>query len=336
MKRSTLSESLDKANAQLKTELNSFSKEILFRFPLAEYLDDIKSCRGRVRLTSLTLAKKRLQIFEQITSEYGCHCLSLYLKLALSFFISDSLRRLRSNKLPNEILRLYYEWFERVLSDFSTQPDKYYDYRCLSFAVDVKVCSLRYIPVGGAWILETRMVGLRPFLRGGVSQFFKYLQYVSLEAGGFAQYYSMHTAPRYMRRFNEQEIHLAYLRIADLMKLDTDVKGIYNLSWYLDPDLDKISPKLAYLRQVPLENSARLFAAGTTKKDIKYALTASFVRQRLHKEGKYAPTAYAFIWPRKNFLVWADTQNVRTLASPANYRPRYYKQRRAETVGLVS
>ena len=335
MEWSTLDESLDKANTRFETELNSFSKEILYRFPLADYLNDVKTCHGRGRLTSLTLAKKRSQIFKQIASEYGRRILSLYLKSALSFFMSDSLKRLCSKKLPGEILRLYNEWFERILGDFSTQPDKYYDCCCLSFALDVKVCSLRNIPVGGAWIIETRTVGLRPFLGGGVSQFFKYLQYVSLEAGGFAQYYSMHTAPRYMRHFNAREIHFAYLRMADLMKMDPYVKGIYNISWYLDPGLEEISPKLAYLRQMPLQNSAKLFAAGTTKKDIKYALTASFVRQRLHKEGRYAPTAYAFIWPRKNFLDWADTQNVRILVSPDNYWQGYHKERRTETVGFL-
>ena len=318
MEWSTLVKSLDKANTRLETELNSVSREVLHRFPLADYLNDVKSSHRRSRLTSSSLARKRTQIFEKISSEYGRHTLSRYLKLALSFFMVDSLKRLNCNILPSEILRLYHEWFERILGDFSTQPDKYYHYRCLSFAANVKVCSLRYFPVGGAWIVETRSIGLRPFLDGGAMQFFDYFQYVTLKAGGFSRYYSMHTTPQYIRRFNEREINLAYLRIADLMKTDPGVKGIYNRSWYLDPNIENISPKLTYLRQVPLQNSAKFFAAGTTKDDVKHALTMSFVRQRLHDEGKYTPTAYAFIWPRNTFLDWADKPDVRALIKSEN------------------
>jgi hypothetical protein len=32
----------------------------------------------------------------------------------------------------------------------------------------------------------------------------------------------------------------------------------------------------------------------------------SLVRKKLYSQGKYLPTAYAYVWPRKEFLEWAE------------------------------
>lgn len=297
-------EQVEQKHIQLQKELALIDKDIISRFPLSDYSNTIKSNTGLGKLLYLQRARKLRRTFEQITSQYGAHALSLYLKLALCRFINDSLERLSHKKLPDEILHLYHEWFEWVLEDFSTQPDDYYDHRCDSFVLDLKVCSLRSIPVGGAWIVETRRVGLRPFFSGGVKQFFDYLHFIIFKARGFSPYFTTHTATRNLRHFNEQEMNLTYLRIAELMKLNPRIRGFYRRSWFLDPKLEGISPKLGYLREIPLQNGARLFAAGSTKIDIKYALAVSLTRRRLYAEGKYLPTGYACIWPRKEFLLF--------------------------------
>ena len=297
-------EQVEQKNIQLQKELALIGKDIISRFPLSDYLNTIKSNTGFSKLLYLQRARKLRRTFEQITSQYGTHALSLYLKLALCRFISDSLERLNYKKLPDEILHLYHEWFEWVLEDFSKQPDDYYDHRCESFVLDVMVCSLRSIPVGGAWIAEIRSVGLRPFFGGGVKQFFSYLYFIIFKAHGFSPYITTHTATRNLHHFNEHQMNLTYLRMVELMKLNPRIKGFYRRSWFLDPNLEGISPKLGYLREVPLQNGARLFAAGSTKIDIKHALAVSLTRRRLYAEGKYLPTGYAYIWPRKDFLLF--------------------------------
>jgi hypothetical protein len=224
--------------------------------------------------------------------------------------MSESLEPLSGTNLPSDIPPLYHEWFESVLEDLSTRPDNYYDHRYYYFAMDVKVCSMMNIPVGGAWVVEISRVGLQPFFSSGVRQFVDYLQFATLRAGGFTSFYRIHTAPRYLRRFNSQEMNSSFLRMAELMRLNPHIRGIYRRSWFLDPNLDEISPSLAYLRQVPLKNGAKLFAAGSTKLDIKNALSVSLIRRRLHEQGKYLPTGYAYIWPRKQFLDWAGKTDV--------------------------
>ena len=298
-------EQVEQKNIELQKELVSIGEDIISRFPLSDYLNTIKSNTGLGKLMHFYRARNLRRAYEQITSQYGPHALSIYLKLALCCFISDSLGRLKHEKLPDEILHLYHEWFEWVLEDFSKQPDDYYDHRCNSFVLDVMVCTLRSIPVGGAWIAEIRSVGLSPFFGGGVKQFFSYLYFIIFKAPGFSQYITTHTAARHLRHFNERQMNLTYLRMAELMKRNPRIKGFYRRSWFLDPKLEEISPKLGYLIKVPLQNGAKLFPAGSTKKDIGYALAVSRTRRRLHEEGKYLPTGYALIWPRKEFLLFA-------------------------------
>jgi len=298
-------EQVEQQNIRLQEELAAIDKDILSRFPLSDYLNTIKSSTGLGKLLHFQRAIKLKRTYEKITSHYGTQALAIYLKLALCCFINDSLERLKHKNLPDEIIHLYHQWFEWVLQDFSKQPDEYYDYCCRSFALDVMICSLRSIPIGGAWIVEIRGVGLRPFFGGGVKQFFSYLYFIIFKAHGFSLYVRMHTVERNLRNFNEHEINLAYMRIAKLIKRNPRIKGLYRRSWFLDPNLEYISPKLGYLIKVPLQNGAKLFAAGSIKNDIKYALMVSPIRRRLYEEGKYLPMGHAYIWPRKEFLLFA-------------------------------
>ena len=297
-------EQVEQKNIQLQKELALIDKDIINRFPLRDYLNTIKSNTGFGRLLSFHRARKMRRAYEQIKSQYGTHALSLYFKLALCCFISDSLERLKQKNLTDEILHLYHEWFNWVLDDFSKQPDDYYDHHCDSFGIDVMVCSLRNVPIGGAWIVEFRNVGLRPLFSGGVKQFFSYLYFIIFKAHGFSPYVTTHTAARTLRHFNEHEMNLTYMRIVELMKLNPRIKGFYRRSWFLDPNLEDISPRLGYMRKVPLQNGAKLFAAGTKEGDIKNAIAVSRTRRRLYEEGKYLPTGYALIWPRKDFLLF--------------------------------
>jgi len=295
-------EQVEQHKIQLQKELASIGRNIISRFPLSDYINTIKTNTGIRKLLYFHRARKLSRTYEQIKSQNGTHALSLYLKLVLCWFISDSLERLKHEKLPDEIVHLYHQWFQWVLDDFSKQPDDYYNQRSESFALDMMICSLRNIPVGGSRIVETRIVGLRPFYSGGVKQFFGYLYFVLFKARGFSPYFSEHIAARNLRHFNEHEMNLSYQRIAELMKLNPRVKGFYCRSWFLDPKLEDISPNLEYLRKVPLQNGAKLFAAGSAKKDLRHALAVSAKRRRLYEQGKYLPTGYSYVWPRKEFL----------------------------------
>ncbi|MHC4213504.1 MAG: hypothetical protein ACYSWP_09055 [Planctomycetota bacterium] len=298
---------------RLREELASINGDILGRFSLEDYLKDVLKPTGYRK--RCLYSKKQIQIFSTITNEYGSAALALYHKIGLCHFMCYSLKCLNSLNMPDNIIDLIHTWFEGVMKDFSSQPDDYYIYHSYNFHTDVKVCTLKSIPVGGAWYVDPEPVGFRPLIYGGFIQSLAYIKCLLCTVGGFDPFYIIHTSPRGLGSFNKHEMDLAYLRMAELMKRNPRVKGIYRRSWFLDPAVENISPQLAYIREVPRKNGARFFKTKTRQIDIEYAIAMSSKRRQLYKKGQYLPEGYVYIWPRKAFLDWAS-RNKGLLAIP--------------------
>jgi hypothetical protein len=149
-------------------------------------------------------------------------------------------------------------------------------------------------------------IGFRFLIRAGPWRLLRRLSFIIRKTGGFSPFYKIHTVSRYLNLFRYEEMELAYVRIAELMKRDPSIRAVIHGSWFLDPSLEKVSPNLAFLRKTPQENGAILFRNVTTNNVIKVALSMSAIRRRLYKEGKYQPTSYSYIWPRKALIKWAE------------------------------
>jgi len=93
-----------------------------------------------------------------------------------------------------------------------------------------------------------------------------------------------------------------------MMKKNPYIKGICNESWFYDPQLAGISPRLMYLQTIPLQNGAKRFYLGL--RDPSDAIAKSKTRENLYKEGRYTPKSFMIIWPRKEFLQWAEDQSA--------------------------
>lgn len=310
----------------LESKLLKLCPEILNEFPIEIQINEIKSYPESKGYKYV--CPKVEDVLQNIESEYNGQALALYHKLILSYFIQDSIEKLKYKKMPRNIIFLYHEWFARVLEDLSRQPDGYYDYKNDSFLKDLGVCSLRAIPVGGAWIVDISQVRRdahrsdrkRRFLshlRNALLKLgiYRYIQFTSKKLGLYKSFYVIHTYDRYLPRFTPEEMESSYIRIAELLKLNPGIKGVYRSSWFLDPALEKISPHLAFLRKIPEENGAKIFPVGTGESDIEKATSLSPVRKKLFEEGKYIPTCYAYIWFRERLVAWADKQSVFNLFS---------------------
>ena len=251
------------------------------------------------------MSRRRRNWFSSIVSSYDSAIIYRYNKLVLAFLMRNALDLLPYKNFPGEVVDLYCKWFKRALNDFHERSDDYYSVKELAFRHDVGVCCLRSIPVGGAWVVSKSRIGLRFLLIVGPWQVIKYLSFVIRKTGGFSSFYEIHTVSRYLNLFRAEEMELAYTRIAELMKRDPSIRGVIREGWFLDPNLEKISPNLAFVRKIPQENGARLFPRVTTNNNIRVALSMSSIRRRLYKEGKYQPTAYSYIWPREALFEWA-------------------------------
>ena len=292
---------------RLTEDVAELDRDFVKEFPFEEYLAylrDVKSYLGIARHPHV--GRRRKKWFKSLVSSRDPSVLCRVNKLVFAFLIRESVTRLPRWNLPCDVSDLYRQWFDRVMKDLRELPDDSFRLESEEFIVDVGVCCLRSIPVGGAWVVQRSRVGLGPFVGGGPWQFFRYLSYMLGEAGGYSPYWVIHTATRYLPLFRPEEMDRAYMRIAELLKWDQATKGIYRGGWLLDPKLEEISPNLAFLRTVPQKNGARLFRSRTVQADIDWALSRSSIRRRLYKEGAYRPSAHAYIWPREAVLAWAD------------------------------
>ena len=290
----------------IQDEIDGIGPNICSQFPIQVYMDEVKS-RVQFRTHSYFSFQRR-RIFKKIWAQYGFHALALYQKLVLAFLIKDSTKSLKPNSLPKGIFIELYSWYKRVLDDFNVQSDKYYDFANMDFIYDLGVCCLKSLPVGGAWFIQVRRLGFRLVLTPNILRVIRILSYLIYETGGFRNFCVIHTFPRYLPRFNCQQMNLAYKHIGELLGSNSKIKAVYRRSWFLDPNLAAISPNLNYLRDIPLKNGATFFKTRLIEEDINLSLKYSPFRRKLYEAGKYFPAAYAYIWPRNEFLSYLENQ----------------------------
>lgn len=123
--------------------------------------------------------------------------------------------------------------------------------------------------------------------------------------GGFRPFFQIHTHKFNLDAFNEDGWEECYLCCAELYQVHPDVLGMYGSSWFYDPALEVISPRLAYLRETPCENGAALMFVVIGGDAINNATATSASRRQLYEEGKYLPTNYMLIWGRNAQRDWA-------------------------------
>jgi len=300
-------EELENIICSLKKSLDKLDRSICKRLPVSVITTSIKS-HPKIRIHSYFTRRVKLEI-NRIKNNFGQRAVALYFKLVLAVCMKDSILSKDFNKLPNNIKSELQSWYKRVINDFKGQPDDYYDYLSMDFLPEIGVCSLNCLPVGGAWYVSVRRLGLKPLVTFNIFRIIKILSYVLLKMLGFKNYCVIHTFSRYLLRFNSKEMNSAYREIGELMRQNPGIKGIYRRSWLLDPNLKNVSPELNYLREIPEHNGAIFFEAGTlSSTDIKLSIKHSLHRKQLYKEGKYSPVAFAYIWPRNELLLYLDNQ----------------------------
>jgi hypothetical protein len=146
----------------------------------------------------------------------------------------------------------------------------------------------------------------------GLNPNFKTLQYLwlNLRQGGCKGYYRIHTHTPNLTSFNPQGWESCYLRIAQMLKLNPQIKGVFGTSWFFDPKLMNISPRLMYLQNIPLQHGAHCFHVGEDKSG--NAIHTSQTRRDLYYQGKYTPQTYLLIWPRAAIIKWAKNVQKRS------------------------
>jgi hypothetical protein len=124
-------------------------------------------------------------------------------------------------------------------------------------------------------------------------------------AGGFKPYFEVHVHKLYLDEFNEEGRNECYRCCAELYALHPENLGMFAGSWFYDPVIAHISPRLADLRAGPVAGGAHCMFVSYNEQAVGNATATSATRRALHASGRYRPASYALVWPRRAQLAWA-------------------------------
>lgn len=303
-------EAIRTLKSKIERQIQSANPRILKDFPLERCSDLIA---GYPRLASYMYVSPEVKQFcDAILTNSNGHVMELYNKCLLLGLMEKALDRLDGLKITEEIKGFYMMNFERILREIeiNENPAGFYMYPDDKFLKELGVCSLRMIPAGA------QKISLSPlpvnFLFKDVrAQFIEALKFVLFDLKGVNLFYSIHTDshdPHLMSEFNPQGWRVFLLRCADILKLNPEVKGVFGISWFIDPQLERISPKVCYVRHILYKSGGKIFFVAPAMSSIQDAVYKSPTRKQLYERGKYIPRDYIGIWPRKALISWADTE----------------------------
>lgn len=126
------------------------------------------------------------------------------------------------------------------------------------------------------------------------------------QMGGFGPVFEMHVNPRRKNQhLLEKEANFSYYRAARSIVKQSAIRGLMMGSWFLCGSTAQVTPRLAWLRQLPQSGGALLFDIGPAAADSGF-MTGSYKRRRLYEEGLYRPKLGYILWPRKHLIDWAN------------------------------
>jgi len=198
---------------------------------------------------------------------------------------------------------LYPAFIERLASFLMQPPDAAYEDEF--FGKDVRYALGLTVPCGAMAIDLRARLGPKLVLRdlrspNGLRNALAYAA-----AGGLGLWYSDHIDVRDVRDMNPPGWTRLFERIADMLQVNPQVRGVIGVGWIYDPAVGQVSPRLDYCRKAQVENGAFLIRVETGEHHTAVATAASPTRKRLVEEGKYTPTCYLIAWPRKALIDWS-------------------------------
>lgn len=216
--------------------------------------------------------------------------------------------RIAAADLPQASLELYPEWIGR-LADFLTTAADPYDRDF--WAKDVRISLVLSVP--GA---RTQMIDLSSPL--GPGQVLRHAREgwgwsvipSYFAAQSWKPWLEVHTESRELSDFNEAGWDRAWATAAEICKRRPQMAGMLGSSWFYDPPLEQISPRLAYLRINPLKHGAFLLHQGPGEIHTQRAATSSPTRAALIERGEYTARSWIVAWPRAALIRWADSRRV--------------------------
>ena len=212
----------------------------------------------------------------------------------------DTMERAAGLVLTPRILERTRCWLIRLAGFLETMETVDYAFPGDIFCKDYRFVTMMTVPCGAQVVDLNDGVGPKTAIKLALQNPLAGVRAVR------STWFRPHTESRYLEEFNEAGWENCYREIAYLLKLHPKIRGMAATSWFYDPALSDISPRLEYLRKLPVDHGATLVRHATTDFDVLSATATSPTRRALYETGKYKPLCCSILWDRRDMLAWAD------------------------------
>jgi hypothetical protein len=213
-----------------------------------------------------------------------------------------ALDRLASLPVGERVKALICDEFRSFASpDRREQTDVREEARFVSLC---RLATLRRFPAG-QFHWEVSGIPRRYLLRVAPVSLPRTLTFVAARMRGLAPiFYSHLNSRRPDRSLSERESNRSYFQMAKALELQPAVKGFAACAWFRSPDTAEVSPHLAWVNRVFLENGGLVVKAGRADPE-GGVFHRSVTRRRLYEMGAFTPTNGLVLWPRQAMIAWA-------------------------------
>ncbi|MDP3405467.1 MAG: hypothetical protein Q8S03_12305 [Brevundimonas sp.] len=216
--------------------------------------------------------------------------------------------RAKAAALPGEVMELYPYWLDRMAEFLTAATETDAPYDPDHWAKDVRMALVLSVPGALTQTIDlSSPMGPGQVVRNardghGWSQLVAYVR----AQGWKRPWLEVHTESRQLADFNEAGWDRAWATAAAICRTRPALAGMIGSSWFYDPPLETISPRLAYLRLNPLKGGAFILHQGPAPIHSERASASSPTRKALIESGEYTPSSWLVAWPRATLIPWAE------------------------------
>ena len=260
------------------------------------------------RLGFKYIAPEARALHMAIVHDAGEEGARIFLLACLLSTLRSTLRSGRIATLPARVRTHQFRQFARI----AEHDDRMLPHCTLEadlFLKELGLAALRLYAGASSVIDPHSGVGRSLLWKGGLAQLPGRLLFF-MRAGGFYPYFEIHVHKLYLDEFNEEGRNECYRCCADLYDLHPDILGMVGGSWFYDPVVATISPRLGYLRTVPESGGARVLFVSHDEQAVNNATATSEKRRALYAAGLYRPASWVLVWAKCDQLSWSRRADV--------------------------
>ncbi len=280
-----------------RAKFTSFGKE----FEVDENIDNL--LKSFVELLTLPQGVRgnELKRFQSgFEEKYGTDARVSLCQLIIFSLFCENAEKIDHQNLPDGVVEYIKEDFLKAIKIAAQGNDKILTVENAIYNSYVEVLSFIRFPIGNQSVVVAGFSRSVIWLQSPL----KMLSFMRLlfSCGGNYPLYELHYNPHRMRSFNLEGWQTVMRLGAELLKSRPSIKGMFGGAWFYDPALKDVSPELSYLRKLILDVGGVIFFAGSNEQDRTNAFAMSKIRKTAFEEGRYNPSNYLAIIPRKTLL----------------------------------